>query len=108
MVTKAEHRKARNRAGRPLAGLPKEITRLLEKESDRGAILILAAYLEEILGEIVRGACVADDLADQLLDPRRPAGDFDSRILVCSAFALVHPEEVKALRLVQRIRNRAA
>jgi hypothetical protein len=30
--------------------MPKELTSLLEAESDRGAILILATYLEEILG----------------------------------------------------------
>ena len=89
-------------------GLPKRISALLRKESDRGAILIVAAYLEEILGLIVRGACVSDDRADELLAFRKPAGDFDSRVLLGHALGLLHSEEVRALRIVQRIRNRAA
>lgn len=89
-------------------GMPEKITALLKAESDRGAILILGAYLEEILGFIVRGVCVSNDIADSLLQLRRPAGDFDSRILLCEALALIHPDEASGLRAVQKIRNGAA
>ncbi|HBG28352.1 MAG: hypothetical protein A2Y10_08770 [Planctomycetes bacterium GWF2_41_51] len=89
-------------------GMPKEITKLLKSESDRGCILILTAYLEEILGLIVRGACVSDDDAEMLLQLRCPGGDFNSKILLCSAFGLIHHEEAQALKCIQRIRNKAA
>jgi hypothetical protein len=89
-------------------GMPAKITQLLNSESDRGAILILGAYLDELLGLIVRAACVSDAVADELLEFRRPAGDFDSKILLCTAFGLIHPDEMTALRAIQKIRNRAA
>lgn len=90
------------------ASMPEEISRLLESESDRGAVLILGAYIEELLGLIIRAKCVSDADADQLLQLHSPAGDFDSRILLCKAFALIHPDEASALRAVQKIRNSAA
>lgn len=89
-------------------GLPKKVTELISKESDRGVILVLAAYLEEILGFIIRAACVSDKTADDILAIRKPAGDFDSRVLISHAFGLIHSDEVRALRLIQKIRNRAA
>lgn len=89
-------------------GLPKQITALVVNESDRGAILILGAYLEELLGEVIAARCLTEELAEQILDFRRPAGDFDSRIRVAHAFGLIHPLEAEALQCVRKIRNRAA
>jgi hypothetical protein len=89
-------------------GMPKKITKLVESESDRGAILILSAYLEEILGLVVRANCVSEVDAENLLEFRRPAGDFDSKISLCKAFALISPDESQALNYVRKVRNQAA
>jgi hypothetical protein len=89
-------------------GMPKRITKLVEDESDRGAILILAAYLEEILGLIVSGACVSQEEGDKILEFRGPAGGFDLKIQLCKALALIHPVEVQGLDAVRKIRNCAA
>lgn len=89
-------------------GMPAKITAILEKESDRGAILVLAAYLEEVLGLIVRAACVTDEDADKILEFRAPAGGFDLKIQLCKATALIHSAEVDGLQAVRRIRNAAA
>ncbi|SPE50933.1 hypothetical protein SBV1_1240036 [Verrucomicrobia bacterium] len=90
------------------AGMPKKITQLLAAESDRGVILILSAYLEELLGLVIRANCVSDPSADNLFDCRRPAGDFDSKIVLCSAFALISQDESRALNEMRKVRNRAA
>jgi hypothetical protein len=93
----------------PLApGLPARITKLVEGESDRGAILILAAYLDELLADLVRSICISDEAADDLLEYRRPAGDFESRITLCNALGLIHTAEAAGLQALRKIRNSAA
>ena len=89
-------------------GMPKEITEILESESDRGVILILAAYLEELLGLIIKESCISDNDADKILELGKPAGDFGSKRILSAAFGLIHKEESEALKIVQNIRNRAA
>lgn len=89
-------------------GLAEKVSELVKSESDRGAILILAAYLEEILGLLVRAICVSDKLGQRLTELNKPAGDFDSKIVLCVSLGLISEDEEKALRFVQKIRNRAA
>jgi hypothetical protein len=89
-------------------GLPKKLTKLLEHESDRGAILILGAYVDQILALMIQSAAVNGRFGKALLDHRRPAAEFSSRILLCEAFGLIHHEEARALDLVRKIRNKAA
>lgn len=101
-------KRPRRRAEAELAGLAPKVSKLLETESDRGAILILGAYLDEILALIVRAACISDEAADDMLELRKPAGDFDSRIRTAFAFGLIHSDEVGALRILQKLRNKAA
>jgi hypothetical protein len=89
-------------------GTPGQITKLIEGESDRGIILILGAYLEEILGDIIRTSCTSDEIADHLLEFRQPAGDFSSKISLCLAFGFIHSSEAQALNTIRKIRNAAA
>ena len=89
-------------------GMPRKVSESLAKESDRGAILILAAYLEEILSLIVRAKCTSDQLGGELLKFRNPAGDFSSKILLCEAFGLISKDEAGALNTLRKIRNKAA
>jgi hypothetical protein len=81
---------------------------LLNNESDRGVILIGAAYLEEILGSIINGMCVNNTYAKEILSLKGPAGDYESKLLITQAFGIIHPEHVKSLRIIQRMRNKAA
>ena len=85
-----------------------ELKASLAKESDRGAILILAAYIEEIIGLILSDACVSANAASTLLKHGQPAGTFDSRVMLVEALGLVHVTEAKSLRFIQKIRNKAA
>lgn len=89
-------------------GLPAKITKLINSESDRGVILILSAYLEEICGDVIRASCVSGDEADKILDLRQPGGDFASKISIGTAFGLIHSSEAKALNIIRKVRNSAA
>ncbi len=91
-----------------LAGMAKELTLHIESESDRGVILILSAYLEELLGLVIRNSCVSDHEGEALMEYHGPAGTFSSKISLCSAFALIHKTEARALETVRKIRNSAA
>lgn len=91
-----------------LSGQPKEITALFESESDRGAILIMAAYLEEILGCNIASYCVSEEAANDILDFRGPAGGFDLKIRLSFALGLLHEEEKRGLEAIRKIRNAAA
>ncbi|WP_375435058.1 hypothetical protein [uncultured Hymenobacter sp.] len=84
------------------------IEMLVKEESDRGAILIITAVLEELLGEIIKEGTASEAYGNELLKIGQPAGDFESRILIAQAFGLIHAEDTKKLKIVQRIRNKAA
>lgn len=89
-------------------GMPKEVTELLKQESDRGVILILVAYLEEILGLLLQAICVTEKQGQKLLDFNSPAGDFDSKRVLCVSLGLISEDEDKSLKILQNIRNKAA
>lgn len=91
-----------------LIGQPKEITSLFESESDRGAVLILAAYLEEVLGCLIGASCISEEAANDILEFRGPAGGFDLKVRLCYAFGIIHESEKKGLDAIRKIRNAAA
>ena len=88
--------------------MPKKVTELIENESDRGTILILSAYLEEILGLLLQSICVTEQHGDKLIQLNSPAGDFNSKRTLCTALGLISKDEDKALNIIQNIRNKAA
>ncbi|MGI4735055.1 MAG: hypothetical protein ACRYG7_07745 [Janthinobacterium lividum] len=80
----------------------------LEKESDRGAILILGAYIEEALGIVITRHCVSDAAASKLLKHGQAGGTFEARLTLAEAFGFLHDSEIVGLRILQKIRNKAA
>lgn len=78
-----------------LEDMPTKITELIEGESDRGAILILSAYLEELLGEVISASCISMQYAEKLMGYRQPAGDFSSKISLCVAQGHIHESDAQ-------------
>ena len=82
----------------------------LQGQSDRGMVLIAAAYLEEILG-VMLGAHLVDvdvdrDLRKSLLtDPGSPFGTFSSRIKGTYALGLIGPDMRHNLDVIRDVRN---
>ena len=91
-----------------LVGQPKEITKIFEAESDRGAVLILAAYLEEVIGCLIATSCISEAAANDILEFRGPAGGFDLKVRLCYALGIIHESEKRGLDAIRRIRNAAA
>lgn len=76
-----------------------------QKESDRAAVIVGAAFLDEHLLDLLRGFLVADGEANRLLAPDGPLGSFGTRIRAAYCMGLISNDERNDLVLVQRIRN---
>jgi len=81
--------------------------RELENESDRGAALIGAAFIEEALGELLQGVMVDDRKAvKDLLG--RSLSNFSARIALANCLGLLDSDIYEDLGLIRDIRNRFA
>lgn len=80
-------------------------------ESDRASALLGAAYLDEILGELIESFLVDDETTRSLLSSNRPyapLGTFSSRILAAFCLGLIDRVQYKDLSSIRRIRNQFA
>ena len=76
------------------------------QESDRAAVILGAARLDETLYQLLSATLVPSTSArDELLDSDGPLGTFSARIHVAYRLGLLDAEMTRALHLVRRIRN---
>jgi hypothetical protein len=76
------------------------------KESDRAAVIVGAAKLDESLYQmLVAFLLPVGSSNDELLDSDRPLGTFSARIHACQRLGLIDAELARALHLIRRIRN---
>jgi DNA-binding MltR family transcriptional regulator len=87
-----------------------EFIKELQKESDRGLVLVSVAYLDEIIGDILKTFFVDTRESEELLKRgmRSPLGSFDPRMNLCFALGLIDPLEYKILRVLKVLRNSGA
>lgn len=74
-------------------------------ESDRGAAMIAAAYLDVASEGFIRSKVVVSDAAEKLFAYRGPLGDFSGRIEVAYALGWLDPELRSDLHIIRDIRN---
>lgn len=80
--------------------------RALTPESDRGAALMAAAYLDSQLAELLRRSFVDDvSVVDELLEQSKPVGTFSSRIDLAYALGYLGKSTHRDLHLIRKIRN---
>ncbi|RKH61461.1 MltR family transcriptional regulator [Corallococcus llansteffanensis] len=92
-------------ASRDLGILQKSV----EAETDRGCVLVIAAYIDEELEKILRAFFVDDvKIADELLGTDKPLGTFSSRSKACFALGLITRETYNAIGLLRKTRNEFA
>ncbi len=79
---------------------------LLERESDRGAVLISTGFLEQQLKDVLLAFMLTSPRADELVDGgNAPLGTFGARITACYVLGLISEDEHADLHLLRRIRN---
>jgi DNA-binding MltR family transcriptional regulator len=78
----------------------------LEHESDRGAVLITAAWVDDALKEYLRSHLIDDSIVvDKLLGLDRPLGTFSSRITLCYCMGFIGPQIRSDLDVIRDVRN---
>ena len=78
-------------------------------DSDRGCALLLAAFLEVHLEELLRSMLIQrKSLVDPLFDYPGPLSTFSAKIRLSYCLRLIHDYEYRDLIRIQKIRNRFA
>lgn len=78
----------------------------MDKETDRGMVLILSGFLEEVLLKAIL-AFMVDGTDRKVLaeGPGAPLGGFSARISIAFALGLITAEDSRDLGIVRSIRN---
>ena len=78
----------------------------LEKETDRGVALLGAAFLDDVLDVMIRGALVNDEEAiNKLCGTGRPLESFGARTHMAYCVGLLGQDIYHDLNLIREIRN---
>lgn len=81
----------------------------LNKESERGAVLISVSYLERQLKEIVSAFLCEGNASARLLEGfNAPLGTFAARATAAAALGLISGREYRELDSIRKIRNQFA
>ena len=81
----------------------------LNKESERGAVLISVSYLERQLKEIISAFLCEGDASSRLLDGfNAPLGTLAARAAAAAALGLISGREYRELETIRKIRNQFA
>ena len=84
----------------------------LAEESDRGAVIVAAAILEDDLAKVLETILVANDVPEkhrkEMFDVNGPLSSFSSKMLICYGFGLISRDVFDDLTKIRRLRNRFA
>lgn len=78
-------------------------------ESDRSMVLSMAAFMEDLLGSIIKDFLVDVSATNELVDGfNAPLGTFSARTKAAFALGLISAEQHKDINLIRKIRNEFA
>ena len=81
----------------------------LNRESERGAVLISVSYLERQLKEIVSAFLCEGEASERLLEGfNAPLGTLAARAAAAAALGLISGREYRELKTIRKIRNQFA
>jgi mannitol operon repressor len=79
------------------------------KETERGAALTAAAFLDDLLQKVIEAFLIENKSGKSLCDGfNAPLGTLSSRIAACHAMGLISDEEYRECELIRKIRNEFA
>jgi len=79
---------------------------IVNKESERGKVLVSAGFLEEQLKQLLLAFMLKDDRAIELVDgANAPLGTFNARMTASYLLGLIYEIEYHDLVLIRRVRN---
>lgn len=77
-----------------------------KRESDRGAALVAASAIEEVLGTTLSAFMVDNKSKDRLLSGfNAPLGTFSAKISAAHALGLIRQDEYEEIEIIRKIRN---
>ena len=86
-----------------------QVIKELEEQTDRGAAIIAAAFLDERLSEAILSRLrPLPDVTDKLLSSSGPVGTFSAKIDLAYALGYYGERSHRDLHLVRKIRNKFA
>lgn len=85
-----------------------EIVDEMEKETDRGAALVGAAFLDDMLSLLLEAALVDEDISKAFLTESGGISEFGIRIKLAYCMGLIGPIMLQDLNLVKEIRDEFA
>lgn len=82
----------------------------VEGETDRGAVIILATVIEDVLAEQIRGKMgwLSADERSRLFGPDGPLGTFSALIRMAHALGVIDRDLMRACDIVREMRNACA
>uniref|UniRef100_I2PWW4 Transcriptional regulator n=1 Tax=Desulfovibrio sp. U5L TaxID=596152 RepID=I2PWW4_9BACT len=84
----------------------------LINESDRGIFIVSAAYIEDILDNILKRQIQkigpSKDFVKNLFDLSGPLSSFSSKSAICYAFGLISKESYSDICIIRKLRNSVA
>jgi mannitol operon repressor len=81
----------------------------LNKESDRGCVMVACSYLDELLRRILLAFFVEVDTSSELVEGfNAPLGTMSTRVAAAYSLGLISEREFTEMGIVRRIRNRFA
>lgn len=87
-----------------------QITQVLDDETDRGLSVLVGAHLDFLLQVLISKSLVLSEEVQKFLFEGATAGlgTFESKIRMAEILDIIDQEQLKDLRIIQRVRNKFA
>lgn len=102
-------KRRRSKGAELLARKYEGVKRAWDDETDRGLALVMAAYFDDLLDDLLRRSLIDDSgVAERLLGVDRPLSAFSAKIELAYGLGMITQQLYKSLHQIREIRNHFA